>query len=75
MRGLAAQSAVAGTYNAIAGVGQETIELGITASGNVATPVAQLSAETLSNVAFGVGVAKFAWDLGTVGYGYFFECK
>ena len=25
--------------------------------------------------AIGVGVAKFAWDLGTVGYGYFFECK
>ncbi len=75
LRGMAVQGAVAGTYNAIAGVGQETIELGITASGTVATPVAQLGAETLSNVAFGAGVAKFAWDLGTVGYGYFFACK
>jgi hypothetical protein len=75
LRGMAVQSAVAGTYNAIAGVGQETIELGITASGTVATPVAQLGAETLRNVAFGVGIAKFAWDLGTVVYGYTVACK
>jgi hypothetical protein len=75
LRGMAVQTAVAGTYNAIAGVGQETIELGITASGMVATAVAQLGAETLSNVAFGVGVAKFAWDLGTVVYGYTIACK
>jgi hypothetical protein len=64
LRGLGVQSAVAGTYNAIAGVGAETIELGITATGTVATPVAQLGAETLSNVAFGVAVA----------YGYLFAC-
>jgi RHS repeat-associated protein len=74
VRGLAVQSAVAGSYNAIAGVGQETIELGITASGTVATPVAQLGAETLSNVAFGVGVAKFGLDASTFLYGYFVAC-
>jgi len=30
---------------------------------------------SLSNVAFGVGIAKFAWDLGTVVYGYTIVCK
>ena len=75
VRSLAIQGAVAGSYNVIAGVGQETIELGITASEMVATPVAQLSTTTLSNVAFGVGAAKFAFDFSTVAYGYVFACK
>ena len=75
LRTLGVQSVTAGAYNAISGVGQETIELGITATGAVATPVAQLSAETLSNVAFGVGVAKFVFDLGTFSYGYFVACQ
>ncbi len=75
LRGMAVQSAVAGTYNAIAGVGQETIELGITATGTVATPVAQLGTQSLSNVAFGAGIAKFAFDASTVLYGYFVACK
>jgi len=68
------QAAVGAGYNAIAGVGAEPIELGITAAGTVATPVAQLSTETLSNVAFGVGVAKFGFDAGTFLYGYFVAC-
>ena len=74
IRGLAVQTAVTAGYNAIAGVGQETIELGITTAGTVATPVAQLSAETLSNVAFGAGVAKFGFDAATFLYGYFVAC-
>jgi hypothetical protein len=74
-RGAASQFAVGAGYNAIAGVGQETLELGITASGQIATSAAQLSAETLGNVAFGVGVAKFAFDFYTVSYGYLFSCK
>ena len=68
-------TAVLAYSKAITGAGQETIELGITASGTVATPVAQLGAETLRNVVFGVGIAKLAFDLGTVGYGYLFACK
>ena len=74
VRSIAVQGAFSGAYNAIAGVGAEPIELGITATGTVATPVAQLGAETLSNVAFGVGVAKFAFDFSTVAYGYLFAC-
>jgi hypothetical protein len=74
LRGLGVQAAVGAGYNAIARVGAETIELGITAAGTVAAPVAQLSTETLSNVAFGVGVAKFGFDAGTFLYGYFVAC-
>lgn len=75
IRGLGIQSAVSVGYNAIAGVGAEPIELGITASGNIATSVAELSTATLSNVAYGVGIAKFVWDAGTFAYGYFRACK
>jgi len=70
VRSLGIQSAAAGTYNAIPGVGAEPIELGITATGTVATPVAKLSTQVLSNVAFGVGVAKFAFDLTTFAIGF-----
>jgi hypothetical protein len=66
---------VAGAYGAIAGVGAEPLELGITAAGTVATPVAQLSTQTLTNVATGVGLAKFAFDLTTFAYGYAFGCN
>ncbi len=75
LRSLGVQSVTAGAYNAFTGAGAETIELGITATGTVATPVAQLGAETLSNVAFGAGVAKFAFDFSTVAYGYLFACQ
>ena len=74
-RGLAVQGAFSGAYNAIAQVGPELIELGITAAGSVATPIAQVGTETLSNTAFGVGAAKFLFDLSTVGYGYFVACN
>jgi hypothetical protein len=74
LRSVVVQGAVSGAYNTFAGVGAETIELGITAAGTVATPVAQLSTQTLTNVATGIGLAKFAFDLGTFSYGYFFAC-
>jgi hypothetical protein len=73
LRSLGVQSVTAGAYNAFTGA--ETIELGITASGTVATPVAQLSTQTLTNVATGVGLAKFAFNLGTFAYGYAFACQ
>jgi RHS repeat-associated protein len=75
VRGLAVQGAVSAAYNAITGVGAEPIELGITAAGTIATPAVQLGAETLSNIAFGVGIAKFAFDASTVLYGYFVACR
>ncbi len=75
IRGMAVQGAVSGAYNSIAGVGAAPIELGITAAGTVATPVAQLSTQTLTNVATGVGLAKFAFDLTTFAYGYAFGCN
>jgi hypothetical protein len=65
---------VAGTYNAVAGVGQETIELGITATGTVATPIAQLGAQTLEDVVGGVGLAKLGFDASTFLYGYYASC-
>ena len=66
--------AVAGSYNAMAGVGGETIELGITATGTVATPIAQLSAQTLEDVVGGIGLAKLGFDASTFLYGYFVAC-
>ena len=65
---------VAGTYNAVAGVGQETLELGITATGTVATPIAQLGAQTLEDVVGGVGLAKLGFDASTFAYGCFVAC-
>ena len=59
-----------GRFLSAAGVGAEPIELGITAEGTVATPVAQLG-----SVACGLGVAKFGYDFSTVAYGYLFACR
>ncbi|HXN21295.1 MAG TPA: hypothetical protein VOA41_00970 [Candidatus Dormibacteraeota bacterium] len=42
VRNAAVGAAVSAGYNAIAGVGQETLELGISASGKVATVAAPL---------------------------------
>ena len=67
------RSAVSAGYNAIAGVGQQTLELGISTS-TVATTVTELSAVSLNTVASGVGVAKFALDAVTVLYGYLVAC-
>jgi RHS repeat-associated protein len=74
LRSIGVQAAVGAGYNAITGAGAEPIELGLGAAGTVATPVAQLGSETLSNVAFGVGVAKFGFDASTFLYGYFVSC-
>ena len=61
-RNAAVGTAVSAGYNVIAGVGQETLELGISASGNVATAVAPLASTTLQAVASGVAIGKFAFD-------------
>lgn len=50
LRSIAVQGVVSAGYNAIAGVGAEPIELGLGAAGTIATPVAQLSAETLEQL-------------------------
>ena len=65
---------VSATYNAITGAGQPLTELGISAN-TVATSATQIGEQALSDAAFGVGVAKFLWDLGTVTYGYLAACK
>jgi hypothetical protein len=57
-------------YGAVKGVGQETLELGISASGNIASVAAPLTETAL----FGIGVAKLAFDAVTVGYGYIAAC-
>ena len=70
LRSLGVQNAVAAGYNAIAGVGAQPIELGITASGTIATEVGRLSASALTNISTGVGLAKFAFDFTTFAIGY-----
>jgi RHS repeat-associated protein len=79
VRSIVVQAAVAGAYNTIAGVGAEPIDLGITAAGTVATPVAtstaQLGTQTLTNVATGVGVAKFGFDFATFMWGLGVACR
>ncbi len=65
--------AVSAGYSSIAGVDQETLELGISAN-TVATPLAQLGAGTVGSIVSGVGFAKLGLDGVTVLYGYFFGC-
>jgi len=67
------ESGVSAAYS-IAGVGEEPIELGITAVGTVATPVAELSTEALENAAGGLALAKAGFDVSTFLYGYFYAC-
>lgn len=67
-----------GAYNTARGSAQVALSLPGSAAEEAAIAadvVAPLAAETLSNVAFGVGVAKFLFDLSTVGYGYLAACK
>ena len=68
-RNRAVQAGATAAVNGIRGVGQETIQLGI--SGSVGTSVAGLSAKAAAGVATAVGYAKAAWDVGTfvVGFG------
>jgi RHS repeat-associated protein len=66
---------VSAGYNAVTGVGPQTLELGITASGRVASITAPLAESTVSEVVGYANLAKTAWDAGTFLYGYFVACK
>jgi len=61
-------------YNVIAGVGQETIELGLT-TGKVATAAAPLASTTLQTAAAAVAWGKFIFDAGTFAYGAAIACR
>ena len=74
-RSAAVQAAVSAGYNAIAGVGAQPLELGITASGKVATAVTPLAQGTLGTIANTVAVGKFVFDIATFGYGLIFACS
>jgi len=68
-----AKAGINAAYNAVRGVGAEPIELGITASGKVASIAVPLSEATVSTVTSGVNLAKFSYDLVDFGVGYY-EC-
>jgi hypothetical protein len=69
------KAGVNAAYNAVRGVGAEPIELGLGAAGKIATPVAQLSSETLGTIAFGVSAVKFGWDITTFVAGAIRGCE
>jgi hypothetical protein len=64
---------ISSVYNAFTGVSSQIIELGLSPA--VATPVAQLSTQTVGEVVTGIGTAKLAFDASTFLYGYYFACK
>jgi len=65
--------AVSAGYNAITGVGQQTLELGI--SGNtLATVATPLAATTVGTIVGYANLAKLALDAGTFAYGAIFAC-
>jgi len=69
------KGAIGAGYNLVRGVGTEPIELGLGAAGKIATPVIQLSSETLGTIAAGVGVVKFVYDASTFGLGLYRGCQ
>ena len=58
-------------YNAITGVGQQTLELGITASGRIATVAAPLAQSTVGAIVSDINIAKAVFDAGTFLYGLY----
>lgn len=75
-----AQDAIVGAvatagYNAVVGAGSQTLELGINASGKVATGILGLSETTAAAVAGVIGAAKLVGDFSTFAYGGIFKCK
>jgi RHS repeat-associated protein len=66
--------AVSAGYNAITGVGGQTLELGITASGTVASVATPLAATTVGTIVGYANLAKLALDAGTFAYGAIFAC-
>jgi RHS repeat-associated protein len=73
VRAAGIQAAVAVGYNTIAGVGQETLELGVSVS-KVATVATPLASTTLQGIASGVAIAKFGFDALTFTYGAVLAC-
>lgn len=62
----------AAAYNTAVGAGTQTLELGIGASGRVATSIAGVTAETAATA---VAAAKLVLDFSTFAYGGLFKCK
>jgi hypothetical protein len=75
VRNAAVGAAVSAGYNVIAGVGQETLELGISASAPVATVAAPLASTTLQTAIGAVAWGKFIFDAGTFAYGAAIACR
>jgi RHS repeat-associated protein len=73
VRSAGVQAAVGAGYNVLAGVGQETLELGLT-TGKVATVAVPLASTALQTAASAVAIGKFVFDLGTFAYGAAFAC-
>ena len=77
--GVAQDAIVAGVatagYNGVVGAGTETLELGIDASGKVATAVGGLSETAAGAVAGTVALAKVGLDAATFLYGGVFRCE
>ena len=75
-----AQDAVVGAaatagYNAVVGAGTQTLELGVNASGKVATAIGGLSETAAGTVAGVIGAVKLVGDFGTFAFGGIFKCK
>lgn len=75
-----AQDAIVGAaatagYNTVVGAGTQTLELGVNASGKVATAIGGLSETAAGTVAGVVGAVKLIGDFGTFAYGGIFKCK
>jgi hypothetical protein len=75
-----AQDAIVGAaatagYNAVVGAGTQTLELGVNASGKVATAIGGLSETAAGAVAGTVALAKVGLDAATFLYGGVFKCK
>jgi len=75
-----AQDAIVGAaatagYNAVVGAGTQTLELGVNASGKVATAIGGLSETAAGTVAGVVAGVKVVGDLAVFAYGGVFRCK
>jgi RHS repeat-associated protein len=77
--GVAQDAAIAGAatagYNAVVGAGTQTLELGVNASGKVATAISGLSETAAGTVAGVIGAVKLVGDFSTFAYGGIFKCK
>ena len=65
---------LSGISNAITRAGEETVELGITASAKAASVVAPLAETGVAAAVGWANLAKLVWDGSTVLYGYYFKC-